>query len=178
MLLQACSDVNYSGAALTNASIKGANLRSYKVGIGDKLRLEVFGEKDLSGTFDVNTNGNISLPLIGELKVAGNDTQAIRDDIARRLANGYLRSPKVTVEVDTYRQIFVHGEVRTGGAYPFKAGTRLRDAVAIAGGYTYRANTGYVILSRDGLQRDTRVDMPSDVLIMPGDNIRIPERFF
>ncbi|MEZ5855624.1 MAG: polysaccharide biosynthesis/export family protein [Hyphomicrobiaceae bacterium] len=178
LALQACSDATYSGAALTNASITRANLNTYKVGIGDKLRLEVYGEKDLSGTFDVNTNGTISLPLIGEMPVAGQDTLAIRQDITSRLANGYLKSPKVTVEVDTYRQIYVHGEVRTGGAFPFKAGTRLRDAIAIAGGYTYRANTSYVVLSREGLKHDARVDMPSDILVMPGDNIRIPERFF
>ncbi len=178
MALQACSDINYSGAALSNAGIRGGSLKSYQVGIGDKIRLEVFGEKELSGTFDVNTDGTISLPLIGELHVAGQDTLAIRNQITLRLSNGYLKSPKVTVEVDTYRQIYVHGEVRTAGAFPFKAGTRLRDAIAVAGGYTYRANTGYIILSREGLKHDARVDMPSDLLVMPGDNIRVPERFF
>lgn len=154
------------------------SLKAYKVGIGDKLKLEVFGEKDLSGTYDVDNNGAISLPLIGPLNVVGENTATIRQNVSRRLANGYLNTPKVTVDVDTYRPIYVHGEVKTGGAFPFKVGTRLRDAVAVAGGYTYRADSSYIVLSRDGMSKDTRINMPSDLFVMPGDNIRVPERYF
>ncbi|MDX2156400.1 MAG: polysaccharide biosynthesis/export family protein [Hyphomicrobiaceae bacterium] len=148
------------------------------MGIGDKVRLNVFGEADLSGTYEVNGNGNIALPLAGEVKAAGLDIDGVRAAVVRRLSDGYLKSPRVTVEIAGYRPIYVHGEVRTGGEFPFKVGTRLRDAIAVAGGYTYRANQGYVILSRDGTSRETRVAMPNDMLVMPGDNIRVPERFF
>jgi polysaccharide export outer membrane protein len=102
----------------------------------------------------------------------------VRSAVTRRLSDGYLKNPKITVEILTYRPIYVHGEVRSGGEFPFKNGLKLRDAIALAGGYTYRANQGYVLLGRNGQSGDVRVSMPSDVLVMPGDNIRIPERFF
>ena len=78
----------------------------------------------------------------------------------------------------SYRPIYVHGEVRNGGKFPFENGLKIRDAVAVAGGYTYRANQNFVLLQREGEAGDVRVPLPNDVLLMPGDNIRIPERFF
>ncbi|MFV0296890.1 MAG: polysaccharide biosynthesis/export family protein [Hyphomicrobiaceae bacterium] len=176
--LASCSDANLASGPVINHQLESMSLKAYKVGIGDKLKLEVFGEKDLSGTYDVDNNGAISLPLIGPLNVVGENTATIRQNVSRRLANGYLNTPKVTVDVDTYRPIYVHGEVKTGGAFPFKVGTRLRDAVAVAGGYTYRADSSYIVLSRDGMSKDTRINMPSDLFVMPGDNIRVPERYF
>jgi polysaccharide export outer membrane protein len=84
----------------------------------------------------------------------------------------------VTVEVAGYRPIYVHGEVRSGGEFAYKTGLRLRDVVALAGGYTYRANQNYVVLSRAGTGQDVQVQLPNDLIVMPGDNIRVPERFF
>jgi protein involved in polysaccharide export with SLBB domain len=166
------------GRGLAESRIGASDLKTYRLGAGDKIRLAVFGETDLSGTFEVNAHGGLALPLAGEVAVGGLDIESARQAIVRRLSDGYLKSPRVTAEVASYRPIYVHGEVRTGGEYPFKVGTRLRDAIAVAGGYTYRAHQGYVLLARDGSTRDARVPMPSDMLVMPGDNIRVPERFF
>lgn len=160
------------------SAIATSDLRGYRLGVGDKVRLTVFGEPDLSGTFEISSLGRISLPLAGDVDAAGLDANALRDAAARRLSDGYLKNPKVTIDIVGYRPIYVHGEVRSGGEFPFKTGLRLRDAVALAGGYTYRADQGYVVLSRPGLAQDARVRLPTDVIVMPGDNIRIPERYF
>ncbi len=176
--LSACSDGATVGPGLPPSALAGASLQAYRLGIGDKVRLTVFGEPELSGTFEINSQGRISLPLAGEVNAAGLDANGLKDAAARRFAEGYLKSPRLTVEVVGYRPIYVHGEVRSGGEFPYKTGIRLRDAVALAGGYTYRADQGYVVLSRVGTAMDARVRMPTDLIVMPGDNIRIPERYF
>ena len=152
--------------------------RIYRLGVGDKLKVTVFGEPDLSGTFEVNATGNVALPLIGEMAARGRPIVDFRQAVTRRLGEGYLRNPKVTVEVLNYRPIYVHGEVKQGGELAFKSGIRLRDAVAMAGGYTYRAEKGFVLIIREGESREARVTLPSDLDVLPGDNIRVPERFF
>ena len=102
----------------------------------------------------------------------------LRDAIVTRLRVGYLKDPKVSVEILTYRPFYIHGEVRTGGEFPYKNGVTIRDAIAIAGGYTYRAKHDYVLLIREGTAQELRVPLPSAAQVMPGDNIRVPERFF
>lgn len=151
--------------------------RTYQLGVGDKLKITVFGEDNLSGQFEVNARGNVSMPLIGDVTADRVPIDDFRDSIARRLSNGYLRNPRVTVDVLNYRPIYVHGEVKSGGEFQFKSGLRLRDAVALAGGYTYRANRTYVAIFREG-QGEMNVPMDSAFNILPGDNIRVPERFF
>lgn len=176
--LGACSDGATVGPPLPESAIAAGNLKAYRLGVGDKVRFTVFGEPDLSGTFEINALGRISLPLAGDIEAAGLDAGTFKSAAARRLSDGFLKNPRITVEVVGYRPIYVHGEVRTGGEFPFKTGMRLRDAVALAGGYTYRANQGYVLLSRTGNAHDARIRMPNDMLVMPGDNIRVPERYF
>ena len=152
--------------------------RIYRLGVGDRLKVSVFGEQDLSGAFDVNATGNVPLPLIGDVPAKGRAIADFRDAVARKLAEGYLKSPKVTVEVLNYRPIYVHGEVKNGGEFPFKNGLKLRDAIAVAGGYTYRANQSYVLLTREGEAQEAKAPLPSGLDVLPGDNIRVPERFF
>jgi polysaccharide export outer membrane protein len=151
---------------------------AYRLGTGDKLKVSVFGEQDLSGQFEVNGHGAVSMPLIGEVPAKGRTVQELRDDLALRLSKGYLKNPKISIDVVAYRPIYVHGEVKSGGEFQYKSGIRLRDAVAMAGGYTYRAHTGYVLVTREGTPQEYRVGLPSDMPVMPGDNIRVPERMF
>ncbi|HPG89591.1 MAG TPA: polysaccharide biosynthesis/export family protein [Hyphomicrobium sp.] len=151
--------------------------RIYRLGIGDKLKVSVFGEDNLSGQFEVNAVGQISMPLIGEMPAKGLAIHEFRESVARKLADGYLKNPKVNVEMLNYRPIFVHGEVKNGGEYAYKNGISLRDAIAMAGGYTYRAEQTYLYVGREG-EPDVAVKTPADIAILPGDNIRIPERFF
>ena len=88
--------------------------------------------------------------------------------VETRLRSGYLKDPKVSVEVVAYRPFYVHGEVRSGGEVAFKNGVTIRDAIAISGGYTYRANQSYVLLIREGTAQEVRVDLPSTDIVMPG----------
>jgi protein involved in polysaccharide export with SLBB domain len=151
--------------------------RVYRLGIGDKLKIVVFNEENLSGAVEVNGVGQVSMPLIGEVPAKGLALHEFRDQITRRLSDGYLKNPKVSVEMTNYRPIYVHGEVKNGGEFQYKNGLMLRDVVAMAGGYTYRADQTYLYIGREG-EPDAAVKMPADIAVLPGDNIRIPERFF
>lgn len=178
LLAGACATPDViSGPQFVTREGKAALQRVYRLGIGDKLKITVYGEDNLSGAAEVNALGQVSLPLIGEMPAQGLALQEFRDSIARRLADGYIKNPKVTVEMTNYRPIYVHGEVKNGGEFQFKNGVSMRDAVAMAGGYTYRADQSYVYIGREG-EPEVAVSMPADVPVLPGDNIRIPERFF
>lgn len=174
--LAGCADVSSAPPA---ARLKPAELsRVYRLGVGDKLKVSVFGEPDLTGTFEVNALGAVPMPLIGEVPAKGRSIKDIRDSIADRLSRGYLKDPKVSIEVLNYRPIYIHGEVRSGGEFPFKNGLKLRDAIAVAGGYSYRADQSHVLLIREGEPLEVRIALPADFDVLPGDNIRVPERFF
>lgn len=167
------ADIPAPSYATSNPSAE----RTYRLGVGDKLKIVVFGEENLSGQFEVNALGQVSIPLIGEVPATNRPISEFRDAIGKKLANGYLKNPQITVDVLNYRPISVHGEVKSGGEFPFKSGLRLRDAVALAGGYTYRANQTYVAVFREG-EGELSVPTSGPFVILPGDNIRIPERFF
>ena len=151
--------------------------RAYRLDVGDKLRVVVFGEANLSGETEVGTLGTVDIPLVGDIPAKGKTVSQFRRAVIAKLSNGYLKNPKVTVEVLNYRPIYVHGEVKTGGEFPYRTGVRMRDVIATAGGYTYRANKSVVFLERDG-HPPYRITMPTDMPVLPGDNIRVPERFF
>ena len=179
--LASCADIGAtqnSSQFQSRLGLLANDLKSYKLGIGDKVRVVVYGEQDLSGQFDIGPQGNVALPLVGELPARGRSPLELKDAIVTRLSSGFLRNPRVTVEVVAYRPFYVHGEVRSAGEFTFKSGMRIRDAVAVAGGYSYRANQTYVLLTREGLPDEVRVALPTDVMVMPGDNIRVAERFF
>jgi len=177
--LFACADGNSAGhSSLPPGNRDAGTLKAYRLGVGDKLKLVVYGEQDLSGQLEVSTVGSVHVPLVGDIAARGASLPELRDKIQRRLADGYVKSPKVSIEILSYRPIYVHGEVKNGGEFPFKFGTRLRDAVAMAGGYTYRADLGYALITRDGESSEMRIGTGADAVVMPGDNIRIPERFF
>ena len=176
-IASACADGNKTVQGSLAGDAVSQLGRTYRLGIGDKLKITVFGEDNLSGSFEVNAMGQLGLPLIGELRAAGRGINEFRDEVTRRLAAGYLKNPKVTVEVLNYRPIYVHGEVRSGGEFAYKNGIRFRDAIAMAGGYTYRANQSHVIIVREG-EQEVKLALPSDLPVLPGDNIKVPERFF
>lgn len=170
-------DLGSAGPGLALAEAPAALGATYRLGIGDKLKINVFGEESLSGPVEVDAGGQIALPLAGEVPAQGKTIAELRSAVARRLADGYLKNPKVTIEITNYRPIYIHGEVKNGGEFPYKSGLRLRDAIAMAGGYTYRANQSYALVAREG-QAEARVPASANLTILPGDNVRIPERFF
>lgn len=151
----------------------------YRLGPGDKLRITVFTEARMNGEYTVTGDGSISLPLVGEVVAKGETIAGIRDRLQQRLANGFLNDPQVTVEPIGYRPYYILGEVNKPGEYNYSAGLRLEQAVAAAGGFTYRANRGTVFLRRGDDAEERRVKLrKQQVRVMPGDTIRIGERYF
>ena len=149
----------------------------YSLGSGDKLRVIVFGEENLSGEFDIGGSGTVALPLIGQVPAKGRTLSEFEDAVEARLRDGYLTNPRVSVEVLNYRPFYIYGEIASAGQYPYTSDMTILNAVAVAGGYTYRANTDRVYITRgDGAE----VAYPASqaVKVLPGDIVRIPERFF
>jgi protein involved in polysaccharide export with SLBB domain len=154
------------------------NEPSYVLGPSDRVRLKVYGEQDITGEYEVDTNGYISVPLAGRVKAAGLNTRQLEKAVAAALSRGLLKDPRVNAEVATYRPFFILGEVKKAGEYPYKAGLTVLDAVASAGGYTYRANESKVVIRRAGSNVEETLPLNTPVPVFPGDNIRIPERYF
>ena len=123
---------------------------SYRLGTGDKLKLTVFGQDDLGGEFTVDDQGFIRLPLIGQVKAAGLTIHDFEDAVTSKLSDGYLRDPRVSVQVVNYRPFYIIGEVNKPGEYPYENGMNVLNAVSLAGGYTYRADDSVVYVRRKG----------------------------
>lgn len=151
---------------------------AYRLGSGDQLRIILFGEEDLSGEFFVDGSGTVSMPLIGELDAAGKTLQEFRTELEARLRDGYLTDPRVSAEVLNYRPFYILGEVEESGEYPYTDGLTVMNAVARAGGFTYRANTRVVYIQRADTNSEVEVSLSPTLRVMPGDTIRIAERFF
>jgi protein involved in polysaccharide export with SLBB domain len=151
---------------------------SYVLGPTDRVRLKVYGEPDITGEYEVDSNGFVSIPLAGHVKAAGLTTQQLEKGIAASLAKGIVRDPRVNVEIALYRPFYILGEVKKSGEYPYRVGLTVMDAVATAGGFTYRANEGKVYLRRSGSPVEEIYPLDAPVLIFPGDNVRVPERYF
>jgi protein involved in polysaccharide export with SLBB domain len=147
---------------------------AYRVGAGDQLRVTVFRQPDLSGPLQVDGQGYLAMPLVGEIAAAGLTTQALQEAIEARLREGdYLVDPDVSIEVLTYRPIYILGQVLRPGRYEYRNGMTVINAVALAGGYTTRAKTSEVTIRRAGC---TFVARP-DTAILPDAVITVPERF-
>ena len=166
-------DQGLSGPAGTGPSSTEIRLEA-----GDKLRVTVFGEDKLSGDYQVNTAGFVSLPLAGSVKVSGMTGPELERALEQKFKGPYLRNPRVTVEVLTFRPFYVLGEVQKPGEYPFRTGLNVLSAMAIAGGATYRASTSKVLIQRSGSTELREYPQSPNVRIMPGDLVRVPERYF
>jgi polysaccharide export outer membrane protein len=150
----------------------------YVLGPNDRIRLKVYGEPDITGEYEINSAGQVSIPLAGHIKAAGSTTPQLERSIAAALAKGIVRDPRVNVEIAQYRPYYILGEVKKSGEYPYRLGLTVMDAVASAGGFTYRANESKVYLRRSGAGAEETYALDAPVPIFPGDNIRIPERYF
>jgi polysaccharide biosynthesis/export protein len=151
---------------------------SYILGPNDRIRLKVYGESDITGEYEIDNGGQVSIPLAGHIKAAGATTRQLEKAIAAALAKGIVRDPRVNVEIAQYRPYYILGEVKKSGEYPYRNGLTVMDAVASAGGFTYRANENKVHLRRAGAGTEEILPLDAPVPVFPGDNIRIPERYF
>ncbi len=151
---------------------------AYRLASGDRIRVTVFGHPDLSGEFEVSVTGHISLPLIREVVAEGLTVPELEAAVAGALQPDYLRDPRVSVEMLNYRPFYIVGEVNAPGSYPYVNGMTVLNAVAVAGGYTFRARKNRVVIVRGPAEDQQRLETGPEAAILPGDVIEIPERFF
>jgi protein involved in polysaccharide export with SLBB domain len=183
LLLAACGATSDLGVGPTNEQSLAAapdlpKTSEIRLEAGDKIRVTVFGEDKLTGDYQVDTGGYVALPLAGSVKAAGLTPPELERALETRFAKTYLRNPKVTVEVMTFRPFYVLGEVQKPGEYPYRAGLNVLSAIAVAGGATYRASTSEVLIQRAGTTKLQKFPQSPTITVMPGDLVRVPERFF
>ena len=150
----------------------------YILGAGDTVRVTVFDQGDLTNTYRVDQSGHIAFPLVGAVPVRGRSVQQVEQVIAQSLRQGFLRDPDVSVEVASYRPIFIMGEVGAAGQYAYVPGMTVQTAIASAGGFSARANQGSADITRqiNGEVMTGRVLISDPIL--PGDTIYVRERLF
>jgi protein involved in polysaccharide export with SLBB domain len=179
--LAACGSTGGASAGDRTADADGGIAQTstaYTLGSSDKLRVTVFGHEDLSGEFQVDGNGAISLPLIGQTPAKGLTTAELETAIATSLGSGYILKPRVSVEVINYRPFYILGEVGEPGEYPYTNGLTVQNAVAAAGGFTYRADTRVVFIKSIDSDREVKYRLTPATVVKPGDTLRIDERLF
>lgn len=166
------------GELPTEESLSAAVQRGYKLSTDDVVNIRVYNEEQLTGNYRVDAVGRILMPLIGEVDAMSKTVSELAQEIESELRDGYLKRPSVAAEIVEFRPFYLLGEVRSPGYYPYSYGLNVIKAVAVAGGYTYRANQKTVMIKRDfnGIQKI--IEAHADTVVYPGDIITVKERFF
>ena len=153
---------------------------AFTLGPGDKIRVSVFGEQSVNGEYTVGPDGAVSFPLIGAVEARGQTVAQLTAALTRKLAAGYILDPRVSVDVLNFRPFYILGEVNRPGQYPYADGLSVAQAVATAGGYTYRARTGKVFIRRANKATEEELSLKRgrQIWVMPGDTVRVGERYF
>jgi protein involved in polysaccharide export with SLBB domain len=161
------------------ASNAGENINSgYVLGSGDKVHVSVYGEDDLSGEYQIDGSGMVRLPLVGTIRAGGFTAPALGVTIAGALAQGYLKSPKVNVEITAYRPFYIIGAVNRPGNYPYVANMTALDAVALGGGFTDKAKESTVYVRHEGSTHEDELPAGQTTPIFPGDVVRVKTTVF
>jgi polysaccharide export outer membrane protein len=178
LALAACAGPDSTPPASAQMAQSGdAGLSSYRLGAGDRVRIVVFGQQDLTGEYAVDGQGNLAFPLINQVKAGGMTGEQLAKTIEKGLSPDYLQNPNVSVEVIGYRPFYIVGEVQRPGSYPFVNGMAVINAVALAGGFTYRAREENFWIRRANGGMD-RVAAGPATPVFPGDVITVRERYF
>lgn len=173
LVLAGCSGYHPAPKAFHEAIIQ-----PYRLDSGDRLRITVFEQPGLTGTFAIDQAGYIAYPLVGAVAARGRALHELESAIAASLRQGYLRDPDVTIEIDRYRSFFIMGEVGQAGQYSYVAGMTVQNAIAIAGGFSARANQRNVDITRKINGEIMTGRVPISDPILAGDTIYVRERLF
>ncbi|AUX75873.1 polysaccharide biosynthesis/export family protein [Sinorhizobium fredii] len=155
-----------------------ATIQPYRLDSGDRLRVTVFEQPGLSGTYTVDQAGYVAFPLIGAVPSRGHTLPELEGMIAAKLREGFLRDPDVTIEIDRYRSVFIMGEVGQSGQYSYVPGMTVQNAIAVAGGFTPRANQANADITRKVNGRIITGRVPITDPVLAGDTIYVRERLF
>jgi polysaccharide export outer membrane protein len=173
MLLGGCTSYQPAPKAFSEATIQ-----PYRLDSGDRLRINVFEQAGLSGTYTVDQAGYVAFPLIGTVASRGRTLPELEGMIAAKLKQGYLRDPDDTIEVDRYRSVFIMGEVGQAGQYAYVPGMTVQNAIAVAGGFSPRANQSNADITRKINGRIITGRVPITDAVLAGDTIYVRERLF
>jgi protein involved in polysaccharide export with SLBB domain len=178
LLLSACGGDGPSATPEDLDKLRAAIAAPPRLQSGEKIRVTVFGENSLSGEYQIDPSGFISLPLAGTVKAAGLTQNDLAHALEASLRSGYLKDPKVTVSILEFRPFFILGEVEKPGSYPYSSGLNVMSAIATAGGTTYRASQSTVLIQHAGESEMRTYDASKSIPILPGDIIQVPRRYF
>lgn len=174
---QSSSSTEARASTGTEVETQG-RIAPYTLGNGDQLRITVFGQPDLSGQFEVDGTGSISMPLIGQVEAQGLTTPELEKRIVGILEGDYILNPRVSAQVINYRPFYILGEVNRPGEYPYTSGLTVLNAVAAAGGFTYRANKKIIYIKSVDGNAEQAFELTTSTVVRPGDTLRIGERIF
>lgn len=168
-----------SGVTRAQSAPASNSASGYHLDVGDKVKVTVYGEDDLSGEFQIDGSGNVDLPMTGPVHAAGMTIESFTSAVQQKLKDGhFLVNPRVSAQVTNYRPFTILGEVNKPGEYPYENGMSILNAVAVAGGWTYRADENTVYVLRKGSTHEIPVAADDRALVDPGDTIRVAERIF
>nr|WP_246700323.1 polysaccharide biosynthesis/export family protein [Rhodopseudomonas sp. WA056] len=165
-------------AAAYAAPVRSGPEPAYRLDAGDRLRVVVFGQEGLTNTYSIDAAGSITMPLIGAVPARGRTPAGLAAEITARLRRGFIREPSVAVEVESYRPFFILGEVTAPGQYPYVPHMSVESAVAIAGGFTPRAQRDRVTVTHPEGGGMVREVVPLGTPLSPGDTVYVGERWF
>ncbi len=178
ILLLLMTALSLAACAATGKTNQSVAIQPYVLGIGDTIELTVYGHDDLSGNFTVNPEGALPLPLLEEVPAAGFTVQELENAITQRLSAGYIPDPRVSVQISAFRNIYILGEVNTPGQYQYTPNMTILQAIAMAGGHTYRANEDKADITRHVRDGITTFSVDTTTMLKPGDTITIGRRWF
>lgn len=177
MMLAGLGACAHQGSFPVSAAPEAASAE-HALAPGERLRITTYGEAALTGEYSIGAGGELAFPLVGTLAAAGKTPRELGETLRTALANGFLSEPNVVVEVLAYRPFYVLGEVNEPGEFPYQPGLTVLAAIARAQGFTYRARQTAVFIKRAGDAEEREVALTSDLVVGPGDILRIGERYF
>ena len=159
------------------STAQNENVYSYSLGPGDTIEIQVYGEPDLNLESVITDTGSIDYPYLGEIKLDGKTPAEVKETIENGLRGDYLLEPEVMVRIVKFRQIYINGEVRLPGGFAYQPGLTVERAIALAGGFTIRANKETVDITSSG-EGKTFENVSLQRKVKPGDIIVVEPTFF
>jgi len=155
-----------------------STMGGYAMGIGDQVRVIVYGDQVINNSYKVGPDGLLMLPLIGGITALGRSPGDVQAEATKRYADGYFKAPSVSIEIERYRPVYVLGEVSKPGAYDYAPDMTAASLIANASGFTPRAKKSYVFIRAEGEGAEHPYEVTPALHILPGDTVRVVERYF
>lgn len=177
-MVAGCVDSRPMGGSVEAILAARDAAQTYRLSAGDKVHVAVFNEDNLSGDFVIGPDGRVALPLAGPVQAAGLTLPQFQQAVTARLKDGVVQNPSVTVTASDLRPYYILGEVNKPGKYSYTPELTVMNAVATAEGFTYRADKATVYVRHAADSGEREMPLTSTTAVLPGDTIRINQRYF